>query len=183
MSVKKGRLPVFKERFNKLAEGYKNYTAFADAIGLSRQSVNFWLNGDRTPDAESLKMISQKLNVSVDWLLGLSDIRKPDPSLAAAASYTGLLEETAENIRKVSLTDPKAQIGINVLLGNDFINLLELCTQIVDAISAKGRIPEIKENVTPEGLAERLTAQRHADGLEWGMIKTFLSLVNERGDS
>lgn len=72
--VKPGRYPEFKERLNLLARNYKSVTDFADELGLSRQTVGFWLNGDRVPDADSLITISEKMNVSVDWLLGLVGI-------------------------------------------------------------------------------------------------------------
>lgn len=72
--VKPGRYPEFKERLNLLARNYKSVTEFADKLGLSRQTVGFWLNGDRVPDADSLITISEKMNVSVDWLLGLVGI-------------------------------------------------------------------------------------------------------------
>ena len=73
--VKPGRYPEFKERLNLLALNYKSVTDFADALGLSRQTVGFWLNGDRVPDAESLITTSERMHVSVDWLLGLVGIR------------------------------------------------------------------------------------------------------------
>jgi Predicted transcriptional regulators len=59
-----------QENLWTLRDKYDSTADFADALGLSRQSVSFWLNGDREPDAKSLCLIRNKMHVSIDWLLG-----------------------------------------------------------------------------------------------------------------
>lgn len=56
-----------------LKESHLSITEFSESIGISRQSVGFYLNGNRQPSAEHIKKICESLNVSADWLLGLSD--------------------------------------------------------------------------------------------------------------
>lgn len=68
---KPNRLPVLRERLNELLGGMSS-TEFAKKIGLSRQTVGFYLNGDRIPDSETLLQICEKCGVSADWLLGLA---------------------------------------------------------------------------------------------------------------
>ena len=48
MERKENRLPIFTERFRSLQEDRTN-TEFADFLGLSRQTVGFYCNGDRLP--------------------------------------------------------------------------------------------------------------------------------------
>lgn len=48
-------------------------TAFAEKLGLSRQTVGFYLNGDRIPDILTLKQICEKCNVSADDILDISN--------------------------------------------------------------------------------------------------------------
>lgn len=72
-----GKIPAFKERFQPIVDGFGGITRFAEKFGGSRQSVGFWYNGDRAPDAENLIMLSQFLNVSIDYLLGISDTKNP----------------------------------------------------------------------------------------------------------
>lgn len=72
MERKNERLPIFTERFREL-QGEQSNTEFADFLGISRQSVGFYINGDRVPDALTLTKIAEKCDVSADWLLGLSD--------------------------------------------------------------------------------------------------------------
>lgn len=74
MERKENRLPIFTERFRKL-QGEKSNTEFAEFLGLSRQTVGFYCNGDRLPDAITLLQIAVKCNVSTDYLLGISDFQ------------------------------------------------------------------------------------------------------------
>lgn len=68
------RLPVFTDRFCELRGSMSN-AAFAYALGISRQTVGFYCNGDRLPDCVTLRHIAEECQVSVDWLLGLSNTK------------------------------------------------------------------------------------------------------------
>lgn len=89
MQQKDGRLPIMKTRLKEL-QGDMSATDFAKKIGLSRQTVGFYLNGDRIPDSETLIQICQSCHVSADWLLGLSEEKTMDSSAQSASLYTGL---------------------------------------------------------------------------------------------
>ncbi len=86
---KPNRLPVLRERLNELLGGMSS-TEFAKKIGLSRQTVGFYLNGDRIPDSETLLQICEKCGVSADWLLGLTPEDTPDQTTRSVCEYTGL---------------------------------------------------------------------------------------------
>lgn len=45
----------------------------AKDINKTRQAVNYYTLGETVPDADTLILISKRLGVSVDYLLGLSD--------------------------------------------------------------------------------------------------------------
>lgn len=77
---KQNRLPIIRERLIKL-QGNMSNVDFAKKIGLSRQTVGFYINGDRIPDAETLKQICVRCNVSADYVIGLSD----DPAVGHCA--------------------------------------------------------------------------------------------------
>lgn len=110
----KGRIPVLRERLLEL-QGEMSNTEFADKLGLSRQTVGFYLNGDRIPDSETLIQICKSCKVSADWLLGLSN----DPLIE---SYTvdelGLTPESVQIIRESLLREDAKDFlnGINMLL-------------------------------------------------------------------
>lgn len=59
------RFPQFVKRFREL-QGGRNKAEFARFLGLSRQTVGFYLNGDRIPNALRLKNIAEKCNVSAE---------------------------------------------------------------------------------------------------------------------
>lgn len=91
------RLPIFTKRFRKL-QGERTNTEFADYLGISRQTVGFYCNGDRIPDAQILRDIAKKCNVSSDWLLGLTDIQNPDANFAFALQCLGLSDSSAKTL-------------------------------------------------------------------------------------
>lgn len=66
------RMPVFAERFAQL-RGEMSQRQFADFLGISRSTIGFYENGSRLPDAATLKVISKKCDVSIDWLLGVAE--------------------------------------------------------------------------------------------------------------
>lgn len=103
MERKNDRLPIFTERFREL-QGERSNTEFADFLGISRQTVGFYCNGDRVPDALTLIKISQKCSVSADWLLGLCNAKTRDAELKKVCEYTGLSEQSVKSIRSYCCT-------------------------------------------------------------------------------
>ena len=53
---------------------------FASKIGVSERTLFAWLNpnDERSPKRERLPILARILGCSVDWLLGVSDVRTPD---------------------------------------------------------------------------------------------------------
>ena len=118
MERKNERLPIFTERFREL-QGDRSNTEFAEFLGISRQTVGFYYNGDRVPDAITLAKIAKKCKISADWLLGLSNVRTTDIELKQVCEYTGLSKDAIQNI--VGLTSEQSDIvnmqtTLNVLL-------------------------------------------------------------------
>ena len=48
------------------------------------------------PNAVGIRQICERCNVSADWLIGLSDAKKPETDLQAVCEYTGLPGEVVE---------------------------------------------------------------------------------------
>jgi len=93
------RFPIFRTRFRDLMWNlHMSATEFADYLGLSRQTVGFYLNGNRIPDILTLTQICNRCSVSADWLLGLSVETSPDQSIQGACIYTGL---SGPSIKKI----------------------------------------------------------------------------------
>jgi transcriptional regulator with XRE-family HTH domain len=68
-----------KARFRKQREknGYTQ-KSLGDKLGVSSSTVSMWELGDRDPDTEMLRKISDLFNVSADYLLG----RVKNPNIA-----------------------------------------------------------------------------------------------------
>ena len=107
------RLPIFTKRFREL-QGERTNTVFADFLGISRQTVGFYCNGDRIPDAVVLRQIASKCEVSVDWLLGLSNEQTLEAKVRQICNYTGLSEKAIERLHRLQCSeeDPKPAIEL-----------------------------------------------------------------------
>ena len=58
--------------------------AVGDAVSLTQQAINRYENAHTEPDIETLKSLATFFNVSVDFLIGHSEIRKPTTELEAS---------------------------------------------------------------------------------------------------
>lgn len=119
MAHENERLPIFTERFREL-KGKQNDTEFAGFLGISRQTVGFYSNGDRLPDAITLVKISQKCGVSADWLLGLSDYKNKETE-STSAKELGLSEKSVNFLAR-HILKPDFISTINLLI-EDAANL------------------------------------------------------------
>lgn len=65
---------LFAKRLSELLkESNLSKRALAAKVGVSATSISDWTNGKIQPTAESIYLISEYLNVSADYLLGLED--------------------------------------------------------------------------------------------------------------
>lgn len=117
--AEKYRFPIFRERFREL-QGNMSNTEFAEFLGISRQTVGFYCNGERIPDALGVRAIAEKCNVSADWLLGLSKERSPDIKIQEICKETGLSELAVYILRDEALEKSQSkQNWVDVL--NDIL--------------------------------------------------------------
>ena len=92
---------TFMSRFEELREGRSN-TEFAKFLGMSRQTVGFYLNGDRVPDLASLRQIAERCGVSADWLLGIpGSVKTSNQDIQAICKYTGLSESGVQVLARL----------------------------------------------------------------------------------
>ncbi len=91
---------IFGKRLFSLFQesGCKTYSEFAEKLGISRQSLDHYINGDRIPPANYLAQIAEATGVSADWLLGLSDCKRHESETITAAEL-GLSEDTIQILR------------------------------------------------------------------------------------
>lgn len=66
-------------------------------MGISRGSVSYYENGERTPDIEVLDKVSRYFDVSVEYLLGYINTRKEENR--AIGNELGLSDEAIEVLK------------------------------------------------------------------------------------
>ena len=85
---------MFDERIKELRQSLGiNQIEFGNKIGVSKQCVSNWENGNIQPSIDMLVRISRTFSVSTDYLLGLND--------AVNLDVTGLTKEQIMHIRAV----------------------------------------------------------------------------------
>lgn len=76
---------LFRTRVSSLIDRMGGPGAFARAVGVDRSALSQFLDADadRLPRAETLRRIGEAGGVSLDWLLGLSNVENARPEIAS----------------------------------------------------------------------------------------------------
>lgn len=116
--MKKAKFPIFAHRLKNLRTkqdilNKKKYTLIElselinkqtfkindEVITITPQSLNNYENGKQIPDIAHLYCICKALNISADYLLGLSDVQSPDTDYQAINKMIGLTDEAITALR------------------------------------------------------------------------------------
>lgn len=118
-----------KER--RLLLGY-NQPELAAIMNVSKQTVSNWENGNRTPDAETLSKLSDLFSVSVDFLLGKTDIAAPPSVDELEQELTKKDEKDIEKTLNKTLEMLEKQEGLMLsgeLIDEDDFELIKAAIQ------------------------------------------------------
>ncbi len=96
--MKKAKMRVFQERFKTL-RGELTQEQFARVLGISRPTVCLYERGERIPDAEMLRDIAEKCEVSADYLVGLTDVKHRNPNIRDSCDLLGIPENVVMLIK------------------------------------------------------------------------------------
>lgn len=96
----------------------------AKAVGIQRQTISNYALGQSAPDCEILPKIAAALNVSSDYLIGLSDIKNPSLGVREICNYTGLSEDAVEVLHYISSRPVNENDDVTIInhLNLDFLN-------------------------------------------------------------
>lgn len=65
---------IFAKRLKEARENNDlRQNALANLVGIAPQTISIYEKGDKLPTLENAAALAESLNVSLDWLLGLSD--------------------------------------------------------------------------------------------------------------
>lgn len=200
---KKSRFPIFRERLNQLL-GEMSTTEFAEKVGITRQTMGFYLNGERIPDSLGLVQICTSCNVSSDWLLGLTNDPHPQP---CAADALGLSATTISDLQE--FTD-KQRYGLERIINTKVFG--QMCEDVSEYLEipksdkieymsadgiwdAKGMAREHEAEIMREiirnhpELSGRISIEvgaNHAQRIRDSIVQTFdivLSILEQAGMS
>lgn len=124
MKFVKGTKDEPKVRSKEKYKCCENQTAFADKLGISRQTVNSWENG-RIPPLDQLIMICGILDCSIDYLLGGVESELFGP-IKVAHYFSGIKASIIEHCR----SNPNYLDFLNYMMNPDkcqsMINTIEI---------------------------------------------------------
>ena len=158
-------METYSQRLSKLIKDHADgkHTVFAKKVGIPTGTFQSYVDG-KLPKSEYLLLISEKFNVSIDWLLtGIGDpYIKEEDSLAYSSNYEEVnLDENPEMIEVLALTREILQSGTgysDCLVANirSFHNSV-MTEKRLNKI--EGEIAELKNMCSrpPEGTERQLT--------------------------
>lgn len=111
---------IFADRLlDLITESGKTIKQLSEEIGISSGSLSKYQNDGAVAGIDAISKIAKYFNVSVDWLLGHSSTRSPNPTLQGACAYTGLSEKAVDFFH--NWTAPGLEVGPSYL---SFLNQL-----------------------------------------------------------
>lgn len=138
---KRGRKPkekfsIFSRRLLSLILGsFKNLNVIAEEMGITRQSLAQYRDGNNIPDALTLAKIADYFDVSADYLLGRTDVKSMNLDVKAIHNKTGLSESSAETLlQEKSLLETET---LNSFLEADIYSFLDVCFDLIPIIEYK----------------------------------------------
>lgn len=176
---------VFPKRLKEIMKKRgENQTSLAKKITeqyvtIQRQTISLYMNGQSKPDTERLTTIAKVLDVSADWLLGLSDVQSMDGEVKQVCKYTGLSQTAVERLHQIATTGNTPNMVIAFLdsfLGGiylkEFANLAWRAT-IAEAINVMhlrnwpslsefDAIPESEQQQIRDGIITRREQRENA---------------------
>ena len=129
---------------------HMNKKEFATYIGTKYTTYNGYETGTREPDSDFLIMISQKFDISIDYILGLQDEKE------IRRSYE-LKSHEYEHIKKYRALDPIGQSHVNSVLDWETTRLSSLKEKdgrIAELQAAPAAIIELSSHSGSQHLAE-----------------------------
>lgn len=95
----------FPQRFVTIRKQHKmTQEKVAELVNMSQRSVANWESGDRCPSIPTLIDLSEKFNVSIDYMLGCSDVPEKAKKEPAVITDDELLSKVISRLQ--GLSDP-----------------------------------------------------------------------------
>ncbi len=83
-----------------LAEQNKRQKDLAKELGVTDNTISYFVSGSRTPNLEQITTIADFFNVSTDFLLGRTKAHTQNTEIRAICDYTGLSEKAVSELHR-----------------------------------------------------------------------------------
>lgn len=124
---------IFKTRLRDLRiSSNKSQEELANELGISRGAVSYYEKGNRVPDINILNNIAEYFHVTCDYLLGRSDIPRPDIDKQAISELTGLSDASISALKLLKRTSCP-QNGVSYETAINRLLLLETINVIIES--------------------------------------------------
>jgi len=155
---------------------------FAEEIDISKSSVSNWLQGNiADPRIMNFNRAANALGVSVDYLLGNTDVRTIDSNIQSACDYTGLTEDAVEILHQWNNKTPVLDIEPDMLhlLSSIISNpqFHELMMYIYSVKATTKDISEAEENGSE--LFARYDLMERVDASLWKSSRIFTDIIED----
>lgn len=98
-SAEANKNALFPSRLRALREEKGvSQAGLAAVLGVSKSTIGLYETGDTLPDIKTADELADYFGISTDYLLGRTDVRSCDIQIQSVCSYTGLSEDTIEQI-------------------------------------------------------------------------------------
>lgn len=176
---------TFAHRFKELC-AEKTQQEIADALMITRASVGYYINNKRSPDIEMLSRIASLFDVSADYLIGLSDTKRPENN--DISSRSGLSESSIEKICSIKERNADIISVFDKMISTLTFELLLIyideylqCTG--DGIAKKctfddSELSEINKMLSKYGHTS-ISCSEKANYLEYKAVDAFSGLLSE----
>lgn len=107
-----------------LAASNKKQKDLAKHLGVTDNTVSYYVNGARMPNVEQIIKIAEYFDTTTDYLLGVSNLKTADTDLKAVCEYTGLSVEAVSKIRDIKASDGTHMQTLNAFLSDIGLTVL-----------------------------------------------------------
>jgi len=109
-----------KDRLKELRrEKGVSVNELAEMLGRAESTFRTWEIGKSNPDVDALLALADYFNCTVDYLLGKSSMKIPEPDIQMICNYTGLSEKAVEVLRDSPDYNGRLRDVVNLLLENE----------------------------------------------------------------
>lgn len=171
----------FSTRLKELREEKGlNQGQLANELKISRGSVSFYENGERTPDIEIFDRICSFFNVSYDYMFGKSDIKKQNTTISAIREYTGLSDKSILKLHTISTPDSikKQQENVSDDVFSCFILCDQYCSKAISKIIEDKEFAHFISSVSRSAFSKSF-ADKAKEALEHSSSLNILSASTE----